>query len=111
MTVSGGSGLSPEEVERMTRDAAEHSREDEAARVRAREVNDLEAVVLAGERFLSDSAEVLPVSDMRALAGQVATLRAALRKADLSEARTLAAALPDVISSAKAKLDLTSSPE
>ncbi len=60
MTISGGSALPKEEIERMVREAEQHAEED---RKRVEEIetrNQAEQVVYSTEKFLTDNADKIP---------------------------------------------------
>ncbi|HQD03049.1 MAG TPA: Hsp70 family protein, partial [Dermatophilaceae bacterium] len=60
MTISGGSALPKEEIERMVREAEQHAEED---RQRVEEIetrNQAEQVVYSTEKFLADNADKIP---------------------------------------------------
>ncbi len=60
MTISGGSSLSKEDIDRMMRDAEQHADEDKQRREEAEVRNNAEALVYQTEKFLADNAENVP---------------------------------------------------
>jgi len=60
MTISGGSSLSKEDIDRMMRDAEQHAEEDKQRREEAEVRNNAEALVYQTEKFLADNAENVP---------------------------------------------------
>ncbi len=60
MTISGGSALSTEEIDRMTRDAEEHAEEDKQRREEAEVRNNAEGLVHQTEKFLDENADKVP---------------------------------------------------
>ncbi len=60
MTISGGSSLSKEDIDRMMRDAEQHAEEDKARREEAEVRNNAEALVYQTEKFLADNADKVP---------------------------------------------------
>jgi molecular chaperone DnaK len=60
MTISGGSSLSKEDIDRMMRDAEQHAEEDKQRREEAEVRNNAEALVYQTEKFLTDNAENVP---------------------------------------------------
>jgi len=55
VTITNSTGLSPEEIERMRKDAEAHATEDKKARELAEVRNEAEAAVYTAEKMLSDS--------------------------------------------------------
>ncbi len=55
ITISGGSGLSKEEIDRMMRDAEAHAAEDHKRREEVEARNNAEALVYQTEKFLKDN--------------------------------------------------------
>ncbi len=77
MTISGGSALPKEEIERMVREAEAHAEED---RKRVEEIetrNQAEQVVYSTEKFLADNADKIP-ADVK---GEVETALAEVKSA------------------------------
>ena len=60
MTISGGSALPKDEIERMIKDAEAHAEEDKARREETETRNSAEQLVYSTEKFLSDSGEQVP---------------------------------------------------
>jgi molecular chaperone DnaK len=64
MTITGGSALPKEEIDRMMRDAEEHAAEDRKRREEAETRNQAETLVYQTEKFIKDNDEKLP-SDVK----------------------------------------------
>ena len=77
MTISGGSALPKDEIDRMVREAEEHAEEDRTRREEAETRNQAEALVFQTEKFLTDNADKLPEGER----GEVDTALADLKKA------------------------------
>jgi molecular chaperone DnaK len=60
MTITGGSGLSKEEIERMMADAEAHAEEDRQRRDQAEVRNTAESLQYATEKFLSENGDKVP---------------------------------------------------
>ncbi|MGB2701233.1 MAG: molecular chaperone DnaK [Candidatus Phosphoribacter baldrii] len=89
MTISGGSALPKEEIERMVREAEQHAEED---RQRVEEIetrNQAEQVVYSTEKFLADNADKIP-ADVK---GEVET---ALADVKTAIAKDLTASVEDI---------------
>ena len=59
ITISGGSALSKEEIERMVKDAEVHAEEDKARREETETRNQAESLVFSTEKFLAESGDKL----------------------------------------------------
>lgn len=77
MTISGGSALSKDEIERMVRDAEQHADEDKKRVEEIEARNTAEQLVYSTEKFLVDNAEKIPAAEK----GEVETALAALKTA------------------------------
>ncbi|MDQ0378502.1 molecular chaperone DnaK [Amycolatopsis thermophila] len=60
MTITGGSALPKEDIERMVRDAEEHAEEDRKRREEAETRNQAETLVYQTEKFVKDNDDKLP---------------------------------------------------
>jgi molecular chaperone DnaK len=60
ITISGGSSLSKEDIERMVRDAEEHANEDKERREAAEQRNGAEQLAYSVEKLISDNEDKLP---------------------------------------------------
>ena len=93
MTITGGSGLSKEEVERMMKDAEAHAEEDKARREEADVRNGAEGLVYQTEKFLKDNAEKIPAEGKANVEEPLATLKKALEGTDIASIKTAMEAL------------------
>ena len=93
MTITGGSGLSKEEVERMMKDAEAHAEEDKARREEADVRNGAEGLVYQTEKFLKDNAEKIPAEGKANVEEPLATLKKALEGTDIANIKTAMEAL------------------
>ncbi|GMA20884.1 hypothetical protein GCM10025862_29050 [Arsenicicoccus piscis] len=57
MTISGGSALSKDEIDRMVKDAEAHADEDKARREQAESRNNAEQLVYSTEKFLAENGD------------------------------------------------------
>jgi molecular chaperone DnaK len=64
MTITGGSALPKEDIDRMMRDAEEHAEEDRQRREEAETRNQAESLVYQTEKFMKDNDDKLP-SDVK----------------------------------------------
>ncbi|MEU5081015.1 Hsp70 family protein, partial [Streptomyces eurythermus] len=77
MTVTGGSSLPKDDIDRMMREAEQHAEEDRQRRETAETRNRAEQVAYQTEKLLSDNADKIP-ADIR---GEVDTALAELKQA------------------------------
>jgi molecular chaperone DnaK len=78
MTISGGSALPKEDVERMVRDAEEHAAEDKKRRESAETRNQAEQLVYSIEKLIKDNDDKLPADVKSEVQGDVDGLKSAL---------------------------------
>ena len=87
MTITGGSGLSKDEIERMMGDAEAHAEEDRRRREEAETRNTAETLQYSTEKFLADNGDKIPADKKSELEGALAELRTALNGADYTAIR------------------------
>ena len=78
MTITGGSSLPKEDIERMVREAEEHAAEDKARRESAETRNGAEQLVYSIEKLIKENDEKLPEDVKAAVQGDVDALKSAL---------------------------------
>src|SRR5881409_2269307 len=98
--IEGGSGLKPEEVERMLKDAEAHAGEAHKLRELAEARNQAENLVYQTEKSLKEHRESISESDASTIEGRIMELKAALDSSDLAEIT----AKSDALSEASHKL-------
>jgi molecular chaperone DnaK len=93
--IEGGSGLKPEEVEQMIKNAEAHA--DEAHRLHelADAKNNAEALAYATEKSLKDHRESLDEAEASTIEGRIMELRSALDGDDVAEIRAKTDALQE----------------
>jgi molecular chaperone DnaK len=93
--IEGGSGLKPEEVDQMIKDAEAHA--DDARRLRelADAKNQAESLAYATEKSLKDYGDKLDESEASTIEGRVMELKQALETDDLGEIRAKTDALQE----------------
>lgn len=79
MTISGGSALPKEEIERMVKDAEQHAEEDKRRREETETRNTAEQLVYSTEKFLSDNGEKVPEETKTPVTTAVEDLKTALK--------------------------------
>ena len=82
MTITGGSGLSKDEIDRMMSDAEAHAEEDKRRRDEAEIRNSAEALQYQTEKFLTENGDKLPADKKAELETAVEGLKTALNGAD-----------------------------
>jgi len=83
--IEGGSGLKPEEVERMMKDAETHADEAHKLRELAEARNQAENLVYQTEKSLKEHRETLSESDASTIEGRIMELKAVVDSGDLGE--------------------------
>ena len=87
MTITGGSGLSKDEIDRMMRDAESHAEEDRRRRDEAETRNTAETLQYSTEKFLADNGDKIPADKKSEFEGAFAELKTALNGADFTAIR------------------------
>ena len=90
MTISGGSGLPKDDIERMMREAEEHAEEDRARRDEVELRNSAESLVYQTEKFVADNADKLPDEAKENVREPLDELKKALEGDDLEAIKTAA---------------------
>src|ERR687886_636783 len=103
MTISGGSALPKDEIDRMIREAEAHAEEDRKRREEAEARNSAEQLVYSTEKFLADNGDKLPEDGKAKVQSAVDDLKKALEGSDIEEVKAKHEAL------AKASQELGSS--
>ena len=83
MTISGGSALSKDEVDRMMREAEQHAEEDKARREEIEVKNSAEGLVYQTEKFLADNADKVPADAKANVDGPLEELKKAIEANDI----------------------------
>lgn len=88
MTITGGSSLPKDDIERMRRDAEEHAEEDRRRREEAETRNVAEALQWQTEKFLAESGDKLPADAKENINDALSELRSALAGTDLEKIKS-----------------------
>jgi molecular chaperone DnaK len=91
--IEGGSGLKPDEVERMMKEAEAHAGEAHQLRELAEARNQAENLVYQTEKSLKEHRETLSESDASTIEGRIMELKGVLDSSDLSEIKSKTDAL------------------
>jgi molecular chaperone DnaK len=84
ITISGSSGLSKDEVDRMVKDAESHAGEDKAKRELIDARNQLDSLVYSVEKTLTDSKDKLPAGEVEKVQAALDVAKKAVQSDDLS---------------------------
>ena len=83
MTITGGSALGKDEIDRMMRDAESHAEDDRRRRDEAEVRNTADQLVYTTERFLSENDDKIPADAKSNVEGPLAELKKALEGSDI----------------------------
>ncbi|QPK94365.1 molecular chaperone DnaK [Actinomyces sp. zg-332] len=95
MTITGGSALPKEEIDRMVKEAEAHANEDKARREEAETRNTAEQTVYSVEKLLKDNAEKLPADVTSQVQEAVDGVKKALEGEDIEAIKTAMSALDE----------------
>jgi molecular chaperone DnaK len=93
MTITGGSALPKDDIERMMREAEQYAEEDARRREEAETRNNGEQLVYTTEKFLGENGDKLPAEGKADVEAALADLRAALGGSDNAAIKTAAESL------------------
>ncbi|MBC9704973.1 MAG: molecular chaperone DnaK [Enterococcus sp.] len=88
VTISGGSSLSKDDIERMVREAEEHAAEDKVRREAAEVRNHAENTAYSVDKLLRDNADKLPENVKTEVQADVDALKSALNGTDDAAVKT-----------------------
>ncbi len=88
MTITGGSSLPKDDIERMMREAEQYAEEDRRRREEVETRNQGEALVYQTEKFLSDNADKVPSDAKAEVEDALGDLKKALEGSDIADIRT-----------------------
>ncbi|MFM9049231.1 MAG: molecular chaperone DnaK [Actinomycetota bacterium] len=88
MTISGGSALPKEEIDRMMREAEANAEADKKAREEIEVKNTAEALVYQTEKFLADNADKIPADAKSNVDGPLDELKKAIEAGDIAAMKT-----------------------
>ena len=88
MTITGGSSLAKEDIERMVRDAEEHAADDKKRREAAEVRNQAETLSYSIEKLIKENDDKLPADVKNEVQGDVDALKTALAGDDDEAVKT-----------------------
>ena len=90
MTITGGSGLPKEDIERMMKDAEAHAEEDRKRKEEAEVRNSAETLMHQTDKFLAENGDKVPADAKSNVEGPLAELRTALAGTDIDAIKSAA---------------------
>lgn len=93
MTITGGSALPKEDIDRMVKDAEAHANEDRTRREEADTRNSAEQFAYSTEKILKDNGDKLPDSVKEDVTAKIADVRKALEGDDVARVKSAHEAL------------------
>jgi molecular chaperone DnaK len=93
MTITGGSALSKDEIDKMIKDAERYAEEDRQRKEAVETRNQADGVAYSTEKFLSDNGDKIPAEVKTEVETDLAELKKALENTDDDAASDIAAAL------------------
>src|SRR5690554_6763929 len=88
MTITGGSALPKEDIERMVREAEEHAAEDKKRREEAETRNQAESFAYSTEKVLADNGDKVPEDVKTEVEEAIAEAKKALEGEDIEEVKS-----------------------
>ncbi|RNL84456.1 molecular chaperone DnaK [Halostreptopolyspora alba] len=88
VTISGGSAMSKDEIDRMVREAEEYAEEDRKRREEAEVRNNAESLVYQTEKVIKDNEEQIPADVKSETEGALSELKTALEGSDIETIRS-----------------------
>ena len=95
VTITGGSSLPKEDIDRMVREAEEHAAEDKKRREEADTRNQAEQAVYSTEKLLKDEADKISEATREAVQKDVDAVKEALKGDDIKAVKTAMATLSE----------------
>ena len=95
VTITGGSSLPKEDIDRMVREAEEHAAEDKKRREEADVRNQAEQAVYSTEKLLKDEADKISEETREAVQKDVAAVKEALKGDDIEAVKSAMATLSE----------------
>lgn len=88
MTITGGSALPKEDIDRMVKEAEQHAAEDKQRREEAETRNQAEAFVYSTEKLVNENKEKLPADVVTEVEGDIAGVKSALEGEDAAAVKS-----------------------
>ncbi len=97
VAIRGSTGLSKDEIEKMTKEAEAHASEDEAKKKLIEVRNQAENLIYTSEKTLKDAGEKAKAEDKKEVEDKLAALKEALKGEQASEIESKTAALSEAV--------------
>ncbi len=104
ISITGSSGLSKEEIEKMTKDAEAHAEEDRKAREQVEVRNVADSAAYGAEKMLRELGDKIDAAQKTEIEAEVAKVREALKGEDMAAIQSAADALNQKMQAASAEL-------
>src|SRR5438034_10047315 len=104
ITITGSSGLSKDEIEKMRKDAEAHADDDKKRREESEKRNEADNAVYRSEKMLKDSADKVSGDDKSRIESAVNEVKEALKGSDASAIRSAADKLNEAWQAVSAEL-------
>ncbi len=101
MTITGGSALSKEEIDRMVREAEQYAEEDRLRKEAIETRNAAEGLVYSNEKFLTDNDDKIPDDVKSEVRADIESLKKALEDTSDSAADSIRAAADQLAQSSQ----------
>ena len=88
MTITGGSSLPKDEIDRMVKEAQEHEADDKKRREDTEIRNQAEAFAYSTEKLVNDNKDKLPSDVSKDVTDKIAALKEALKSEDIEKIKT-----------------------
>lgn len=104
ISITGASNLTPEEIERMTKEAEAHAEADRKARELVEQKNQADSAAYAAEKLLRDMGDKLDSAKKSQIEERIKSVRSAIETNDLDSIRKAAGELNTAIQSVSEEL-------
>jgi molecular chaperone DnaK len=85
ITITGSSGLTKEEVERMVKEAEEHAEEDRRKREAAEARNRADNLIYTTEKLIKENKDKIPPEDLKAIEKEIENTKKAMEGGNVNE--------------------------
>src|SRR3989344_4621794 len=96
--ITGSTGLTPDEIERMTKEAEEHAKEDETRKEEIETRNRADALVYQAEKALKDAGDKVPTEVKTEVEEKIKALKEIESSAPIEEVKTKTEELSNILS-------------
>jgi len=85
ITITGSSGLTKEEIEKMVKEAEEHAEEDKRKREAAEARNRADNLVYTTEKLIRENRDKIPPEDLKRIEKEIENTKKAMESGDVNE--------------------------